>query len=45
MGKVTYFYPTDLWGNITRNPHPNESGQDFITTLCKAAFEASGFYR
>lgn len=33
MGAVTYFYPTDLWGLLTRNPHPNALGQSIITQL------------
>lgn len=37
MGAITYFYPTDFWGTLTRNPHPNATGQGFITELCKAA--------
>lgn len=35
MGAITYFYPSpfDIWGTLTRNPHPNESGQNIITGL------------
>lgn len=41
MGAITYFYPTDFWGMLTRNPHPNTAGQNIITNLCKAAYESS----
>lgn len=40
MGAITYFYPSpfDLWGNLTRNPHPNKAGQDIITSLHKQIY-------
>lgn len=41
MGAITYFYPTNFWGKLTRNPHPNAAGQNIITNLCKAAYESS----
>lgn len=43
MGAVTYFYPNpnDIWGNLTRNPHPNDEGQRIITNLCKGVFVAN----
>lgn len=33
MGAVTYFYPTDLWGRLTRNPHPKALGQSILYRL------------
>lgn len=39
MGAVTYFYPTDWWGRLTRNPHPNQTGQNIIFNLHKAIYE------
>lgn len=37
MGDVTYFYPFYLW-SIIRDPHPNQTGQNVITNLHKAAY-------
>lgn len=39
MGTVTFFYPTDFWGRLTRNPHPNQTGQNIIFNLHKAIYE------
>jgi lysophospholipase L1-like esterase len=36
MGSITYFYPTS-WLKFTRDPHPNQTGQNVITTLCVSA--------
>lgn len=38
MGAITYFYPDDFWGTLTRNPHPNAAGQNIITELHKTAY-------
>jgi lysophospholipase L1-like esterase len=40
MGAITYFYPgpLDFWGQLTRNPHPNTSGQYIITALVKSNY-------
>jgi hypothetical protein len=37
MGDITYFYPF-YWFSITRDPHPNQTGQNVITNLHKAAY-------
>ncbi|MCF6464800.1 Ig-like domain-containing protein [Clostridium sp. Cult2] len=40
MGSITYFYPRpwDIWGTLTRNPHPNAAGQNIIYEYIKAAY-------
>lgn len=37
MGSVTYFYPF-YWFSFTRDPHPNQTGQNVITNLHKEAY-------
>lgn len=37
MGDVTYFYPF-YWFSFTRDPHPNQTGQNVITNLHKVAY-------
>ncbi len=38
MKAVTYFYASDFWGKLTRNPHPNAAGQNIITQLHQSAY-------
>lgn len=37
MGSVTYFYPTALL-KFTRDPHPNQTGQNVLAELIKQAY-------
>ena len=37
MGSVTYFYPSALF-KFTRDPHPNQTGQNSLTELMKQAY-------
>jgi lysophospholipase L1-like esterase len=37
MGSVTYFYPSALF-KFTRDPHPNQTGQNELTELMKQAY-------
>jgi lysophospholipase L1-like esterase len=37
MGDITYFYPF-YWFSFSRDPHPNQTGQNVITNLHKAAY-------
>ncbi len=39
MKAVTYFYASDFWGKLTRNPHPNAAGQNILTQLHQSAYE------
>ncbi|MHB1368109.1 MAG: Ig-like domain-containing protein [Eubacteriales bacterium] len=39
MKAVTYFYASDFWGNLTRNPHPNAAGQNILTQLHQSAYD------
>jgi lysophospholipase L1-like esterase len=37
MGSVTYFYPSALF-KFTRDPHPNQTGQNILTEMMKQAY-------
>ncbi len=37
MGSVTYFYPSALF-KFTRDPHPNQTGQNVLTEMMKSAY-------
>lgn len=37
MGSVTYFYPNVLF-KFTRDPHPNQTGQNVLTEMMKQAY-------
>lgn len=37
MGSVTYFYPSVLF-KFTRDPHPNQTGQNLLTEMMKQAY-------
>jgi uncharacterized protein YjdB len=39
MGDVTYFYPTSLF-KLTRDPHPNQKGQNEMTTIHNDVFKS-----
>jgi DNA-directed RNA polymerase specialized sigma24 family protein len=45
MGDITFFYPRYSWWTwwymkLTRDPHPNQTGQDIIRDLFIEAYES-----
>jgi len=44
MGNITFFYPRYSWWTwwymkLTRDPHPNQTGQDLIRQIHEDAFQ------